>query len=58
MQGEGGGFASTTERGATPRIPLTFQFSRIDTPRLIITATWNEHWRFYGFKHKYRCTVK
>jgi hypothetical protein len=43
MKGEERGFASINERGVTPRILLTFQFSEIDTPRLIITATWNKH---------------
>jgi len=32
MKGEEGSFAFTTERGVTPRIPLSFQFRRIDTP--------------------------
>jgi len=52
-KGEERGFASTNERGVTPRILLAFQFSQTDTPRLIITATWNEHQRFYGFKYNY-----
>jgi len=45
MKGEEGSFAFTTERGVTPRIPLSFQFRRIDTPppNLIITATGNNH---------------
>ena len=38
-KGEERGFASTNERGVTPRILLAFQFSQTDTPRLIITAT-------------------